>query len=50
MEDIQHAFPEKGRLKLEEEELRRFKRELADMIEERDSLIKALAIFSKHPR
>jgi len=49
-EDVHHAFPGKGRLKPEEEELRRLKRELADVKEERDILKKALAIFSKHPK
>jgi transposase len=50
IEDTQHPFPGKGRLKPEEEELRRLKRENADLKEERDILKKALAIFSKHPR
>ncbi len=43
------AFPGKGRLKPEDEELRRLKRELADTREERDILKKALAVFSRHP-
>ena len=50
IEDKEHSFPGKGKLKPEDEELRRLKRELADMREERDILKKALAIFSKHPR
>ena len=50
IEDTQHSFPGKGRLKPEEEELRRLKRENADLKEERDILKKALAIFSKRPR
>jgi transposase len=50
IEDTQHPFPGKGRLKPEEEELRSLKRENADLKEERDILKKALAIFSKHPR
>jgi len=50
IEDKEHPFPGKGRLKPEDEELRRLRRELADMKEERDILKKALAIFSKRPR
>jgi transposase len=50
IEDKEHSFPGKGKLKSDDEELRRLKRELADMREERDILKKALAIFSKHPR
>jgi transposase len=49
-EDIAHAFPGKGRLKPAEEELRRMKRALADVTQERDILKKALAIFSKEPK
>lgn len=48
--DIEEAFPGKGRMKPEEEELRRIKKRLTDVTEERDILKKALAIFSKHPR
>jgi len=48
--DIEDAFPGKGRMKPEEEELRKLKRSLADVTEDRDILKKALAIFSKHPR
>ena len=50
IEDIAHAFPGKGRLKPAEEEVRRMKRELADVTQERDILKKALAIFSKEPK
>jgi len=50
LEDIEDAFPGKGHMKPEEEELRNTKRLLADVTEERDILKKALAIFSKHPR
>ena len=50
IEDIAHAFPGKGRLKPAEEELRRMKRELANVTQERDILKKALAIFSKEPK
>jgi len=49
-EDPAHAFPGKGHLKPEDEELRRLKKQLADVTEERDILKKALAIFSKKPR
>jgi transposase len=49
-EDIAHAFPGKGRLKPTEEEVRRMRRELADVTQERDILKKALAIFSKEPK
>ena len=48
-EDPQFAFPGKGRLKPADEELRKLKRQLADVTEERDILKKALAIFSKDP-
>ncbi len=48
-EDAEHAFPGKGRLKPQDEALRRLQRELADVREERDILKKALAIFSKGP-
>ena len=50
MEDPAYAFPGKGHLKPEDEELRRLKKQLADVTEERDILKKALAIFSKKPR
>lgn len=49
-DDANHAFPGKGHLKPADEELRRLKKDLADVREERDILKKALAIFSKHPR
>jgi transposase len=48
--DGDSAFPGKGKLKPEDEELRRLKRELADAREERDILKKALAVFSRHPK
>jgi transposase len=41
------AFPGKGRLKPEDEEMHRLKREYAIMKEERDILKKALAVFSR---
>jgi len=50
LEDIENAFPGKGRMKPEEEELRSLKKRLTDVTEERDILKKALAIFSKPPR
>ena len=49
-EDMAHAFPGKGRLKPAEEEVRRMKRALAEVTQERDILKKALAIFSKEPK
>jgi transposase len=49
-EDQEYSFPGHGKLKPADEELRRLKRKLADVEEERDILKKALAIFSKHPR
>jgi transposase len=50
LDDPQNAFPGKGHLKPEDEELRGLKKQLADVTEERDILKKALAIFSKKPR
>jgi transposase len=44
------AFPGKGKLRPEQEELRRLQRELARVTEEREILKKALAIFSKGPK
>jgi len=43
------AFPGHGRQKAEEEEMRRLKRELEIVCEERDILKKAVAIFSRDP-
>ena len=45
----QSAFPGKGNLTPEAEELRKLRRELAGVTEERDILKKAVAIFSKIP-
>lgn len=45
-DDPQNAFPGKGRLKPEDEEMRRLRREVVRLREERDILKKALAIFS----
>jgi transposase len=49
-EDPQGSFPGKGRIKPQDEELKRLQRENANLREEREILKKALAIFSKHPR
>ncbi|HAB53965.1 MAG TPA: hypothetical protein DCE80_17610 [Ignavibacteriales bacterium] len=46
-EDQQNAFPGKGRMKPEEEELRKLKRELHIVKMERDILKKAIAFFAK---
>ena len=44
-----HAFPGKGYLKPEDENLRRLKRENERLRRERDILKKAVAIFSENP-
>jgi len=49
-EDPQEAFPGHGNLKTSDAELRKLKRQSADVEEERDILKKALAISSKKPR
>ena len=46
-EDPQNSFPGKGRLRAEDEELRRLKKELQDVKEEREILKKAAAFFAK---
>lgn len=46
--DPEGAFPGKGRLKPQGEEMRRLQRENEVLKEEREILKKALAIFSKH--
>ena len=46
-DDPRHAFPGKGKLKAPDEELRRMKRELERVTEERDILKKALAYFAE---
>ena len=46
--DPEGAFPGKGRLKPQDEEMRRLQRENEVLKEEREILKKALAIFSKH--
>jgi transposase len=48
--DQGHAFPGKGRMKPDEEEIRQLKRRVTDLEQERDILKKALVIFSKHPK
>lgn len=50
VEEGQLAFPGKGRLTPEQEELRRLRRELVDVTEERDILKKAMAVFSSRRR
>ena len=45
--DPEHAFPGKGKLKPEDEELRKLRRENEILKEERDILKKALAVFSR---
>ncbi len=45
--DPQDSFPGKGKMKPEDEEVRKLKRQLADVTEERDILKKAISIFSK---
>lgn len=50
LEDPDHSFPGKGHLKPADEELRRLKKELSDVTEERDILKKALAVFSRGAR
>lgn len=42
------AFPGKGRLSPQEEEIRGLRRELEEVKEDREILKKALAFFSKH--
>jgi transposase len=50
LEDTADAFPGKGRLKPQDDEVRRLRKKLSDVEEERDILKKALAIFSKEPK
>jgi transposase len=44
------AFPGKGHQTAEQEELRRLRRELAEVREERDILKKAISVFSRRPK
>lgn len=46
--DAVDAFPGTGHLKPQEEEIRRLRRELEEVRQERDILKKAVAIFSKN--
>lgn len=48
--DGEQAFPGHGRLKADDEQVRRLERELAIVKEERDILKKAIAIFSQPPK
>jgi transposase len=48
--DKENAFPGSGRLKPDDEEFRRLRRELEIVRQERDILKKAVAIFSHVPR
>lgn len=48
--DPEHAFPGKGKMKPEQDQIRRLERELAQAKEERDILKKALAYFSRNER
>ena len=48
--DPEQAFPGKGNLKPQDEELARLRRELAIVRQERDILKKAIGIFSRMPK
>jgi transposase-like protein len=49
-ESGESAFPGTGHVSADHEELRRLRRELTDVTEERDILKKALAVFSRRPK
>ena len=49
-EDKEEAFPGEGNLKASDEEVRKLRKQLADVTEERDILKKAISIFSKDPK
>ena len=49
-QDGAQAFPGRGRLKADDEQVRQLERELAIVKEERDILKKAIAIFSQQPK
>jgi transposase len=49
-EDGKQAFPGHGNLKAEEAELRRLRREVEILRQERDILKKAMVIFSQGPK
>ena len=44
------AFPGKGHLRPQDEEMRQLRRQLSDVTMERDILKKAVAIFSQRPK
>ncbi len=46
-EDPKNSFPGNGRLKPEEEEMRKLRKEVMDLKEEREILKKVVSIFSK---
>ena len=48
--DPEHSFPGKGRQKPADAELKRLKKENADLKQEAEILKKAIAIFSKSPQ
>lgn len=48
--DVENAFPGKGKLKPDDEELRRLKRENEDLREENEIFKKAAVIFGRHPK
>lgn len=48
--DVQQAFPGRGKLRVDDAEIVRLKRELADAKAERDILKKAIAYFAKERR
>lgn len=45
-----NAFPGKGKLKPDDEEIRRLHRKIADLEEENAILKKAAVIFARHPK
>jgi transposase len=48
--DATQAFPGRGRMRPDDAEVARLKRELAQVKTERDILKKAIALFAKEPR
>ena len=48
--DANHAFPGRGKMRPDDAEVARLKRELAKTKTERDILKKAIAYFAKEPR
>lgn len=49
-QDTQYAFPGNGKLKPADEEIRRLRKQIEDITEERDILKKAVNIFSRTQR